>query len=188
MNCSSITLSGYNYSRCADAASGGVKEIYVALRDDLKNTPGVDYDGAIVVVNGEVTAINTKTESLKPFHRFKFKKETTSMTSTAEISDNGASVWNTEVALQFPHMNAAKRASMMSLFLADTVVIVRDGNDELHYLGADYAVNASAGGGETGTAISDANQYTLTLRDTAYEAPFLIAAEMVEKLAAMIAD
>jgi hypothetical protein len=188
MNTCSTTLTGYNYSRCADAGNGGVKELYIALRSDLANTAGQDYDGAVTVTDGAISAINLAESQTTPFHRFKFKRETTAMTSTAEINDNGSSSWSTEISIVFPRMSTAKRTSMMQLFLADTVVIVRDANDEYHYLGIDYAVNASAGGAETGTAIADANQYTLTLTDVAYQAPYLLTTAAVTALAAMVDD
>lgn len=187
MSICSQTLTGYEYSRCVDGGNGGVKELYIALRSDLANTPGADYDGAVTVTSGAISAINLAVAQSTPFHRFKFKRETTAMTSTGEVADNGASSWSTEVSIQFPRMSTAKRTAMMSLFLADTVVIVRDANDEYHYLGLDYAVNASAGGAETGTAIADANQYTLTLKDVAYEAPLMLNASAITALASMVA-
>jgi len=188
MSICSQTLSGYNYSRCEDSGNGGIKELYIALREDLANTPGVAYDGAVTVTDGAISAINPATAQTTPFHRFKFKRETTSMTSTGAISDNGSASWSTEVAIVFPRMSTAKRTAMMQLFLADTVVIVRDANDEYHYLGLDYAVNATAGGAETGTAMADANQYTLTLTDLAYEAPLLLNAAGITSLTALIDD
>lgn len=188
MSICSQTLSGYNYSRCADSGNGGIKEVYIALREDLVNTAGAAYDGAVTVTDNAISAINLAVAQTKPFHRFKFKRETTAMTSTAEVNDNGSSSWNTEVAIIFPRMSTAKRTSLMELFLADTVVIVRDANDEYHYLGIDYPVNASAGGAETGTAMADANQYTITLADVAYQAPFLLNATAITSLASMVAD
>ena len=187
MSVCSQTLSGYEYSRCADGGNGGIKEVYIALRSDLANTAGSDYDGAVTVTSDAISAINLAVPTSKPFHRFKFKRETTAMTSTGEVADNGSSSWSTEVSIVFPRMSTAKRTSMMSLFLADTVVIVRDANDEYHYLGIDYPVNATAGGAETGTAIADANQYTLTLTDVAYQAPFMLNASAITALADMIA-
>ena len=188
MSICSQTLSGYNYSRCEDSGNGGVKEVYIALREDIANVAGAAYDGAVTITDGAISAINLATTGTTPFHRFKFKRESTSMTSTAEVNDNGSSSWSTEVAIVFPRMNTAKRTSMMQLFLADTVVIIRDANDEYHYLGLDYAVNASAGGAETGTALGDANQYTLTLTDIAYQVPFLLNATAITALANMVDD
>lgn len=186
MSICSQTLSGYNYSRCEDSGNGGVKEVYIALRSDLANVAGSAYDGAVTVTDGAISAINLASPNSTPFHRFKFKRETTAMTSTGEISDNGSASWSTEVSIVFPRMSTVKRTAMMQLFLADTVVIVRDANDEYHYLGIDYAVNATAGGAETGTAMADANQYTLTLTDVAYQAPFMLSAAAITALGDMI--
>ena len=43
-------------------------------------------------------------------------------------------------------------------------------------------VNASAGDGQTGTARSDANRYTITLQDNSLEMPFEVDAAIVDAL------
>ena len=60
------------------------------------------------------------------------------------------------------------------LFSNKLAVIVKDCNGVYWYLGKDEPVVSSAGTGETGTARSDGNKYTVTLQDTSLSYPYEI--------------
>ena len=62
--------------------------------------------------------------------------------------------------------------------------IVKDANGKYWYLGKDEPVNASAGDGQTGTARSDANRYTITLQDQSKEMPYEVDPSIVDALVA----
>ena len=55
------------------------------------------------------------------------------------------------------------------------MVIVKDNNGVYWFLGYDEPVNATAGGGQTGQAKTDANQYTITLTDESHELPYEVS-------------
>lgn len=164
MACS--TISGVTYSLC-ESNMGGVKAIYLANRED-------------------VTAINTGTDSAitgtcitgitmasgKTFQAFTVRKNTCSMTSNLQVSDNGSSYVSTELSIVLRKMDSAKRMAMNALILGECYAIVVDANNIAWLLGFDEPVTCTAGTGETGTAKGDANQYTLTLTDESLDYPY----------------
>ena len=57
---------------------------------------------------------------------------------------------------------------------------MEDSNGIFWYLGKDDYVSATAGGGQTGTAKGDGNNYTLTLKDESDTYPYEITKDAVE--------
>lgn len=115
---------------------------------------------------------------------FGFRKQTGSMTSTLQVNDNGTNFWQTDIQLVFSKMDTLKRLSIMSLMQGQTSVLVKDNNGNYWMVGIDNYVTMSEGTGETGTAYSDNNAYTITLQDTATILPLPVAAAAVETLTA----
>ena len=64
---------------------------------------------------------------------------------------------------------------MVALAQGEAMAIVKDANNRYWFLGHDNPVTVSAGTGETGTAKSDPNHYTVTLTDESTEYPYEIA-------------
>lgn len=167
MACS--TISGITYSLC-ESNMGGVKAIYLANREDVTAIQtGTDASITGTCITGITMA------SGKTFQEFTVKKNTCSMTSTLNVGDNSTYV-STELAIVLRRMDSAKRMAMNALILGECYAIVVDANNIAWLLGFDEAVTCSAGTGETGTAKSDANQYTLTLTDESLEYPYEINA------------
>ena len=81
-------------------------------------------------------------------------------------------------------MNTTARVELTALSLADLRVIVKDANGLYWFLGYDEPVNASAGDGQTGTARSDANRYTITLEDTSAEMPMEVDDSIIAGISA----
>ncbi len=100
------------------------------------------------------------------------------------ILRSGVRYVTTDLLLQFNRMETAKRVEITALALGDLVVIAKDANGKYWYLGKDEPVNASAGDGQTGTARSDANRYTITLQDNSKEMPFEVDPSIVDALVA----
>lgn len=152
-NCKSII--GMSVDVCKPSL-GGIKRVWLA-----------DYAADAIPANG----IETETEVIKNFkdgivwHPFVFRKNTGSMTSTANFSDEGGTYISTELSLSFSRMETEKRLSMNTLLLGEVMAVVLDANGEYWFLGKDNPVTATAGSGETGTAKSDANRYALTITD-----------------------
>ena len=165
MACTSYTLKGIT-NDCS-TSKGGIREIYIA-----------DWQKDIFTVGdsaGTVTALKSETQ----WYKYYIKKNTSSFTSTATIDlANGVNYVSTELNLVFTKMETAKRVEMSALLLNDVAVLVIDSNNKVWCLGKDNPVNASAATGESGTAASDGNKYTITLTDESDTFPFEFSGEL----------
>ena len=171
MACISITLSGLN-NACKEASFGGIKEVLIAPYEDVAST-SVDATSHLLTPT-MVTG--------KKFKTYKLMKSTGSLTSTLNTSETSTSYFTNEVTLQFMKIETTKRMEIMSLMMGSVVVIVKDANDKYWYLGKDNYVECSAGTATTGTALTDANHYELTLTDTSAELPYEVSAEVIESI------
>lgn len=165
MACTSYTLSGIN-DICKQASFGGIKDVYIALYDDIS---GVTLDENQEQIDEITLTTNGK------FYAYHLLKSTGGLTSTLNVSETTTSYFTNEVTLQFMKMETSKRMKMMALFMSACVVIVKDYNNQYWYLGKDTYVEASAGTATTGTATSDSNHYEITLTDTSAELPYAVS-------------
>ncbi len=164
------TLSGL--VKDCSPSMGGITEVLLANREDVS---------AVTADTGKVTEI-TMASSAK-FKKYSFARNTGSMTSTYTIDQaSGVRYVTTDLLLQFNRMETAKRVEISALAVNDLVAIVKDANGIYWYLGYDEPVNASAGDGQTGTARSDANRYTITLQDNSKEMPMEVDSTIVAAL------
>lgn len=151
---------------------GGIKTVYIANYGDVDGQPTVGEDG---MITGITMSGDTK------FKPYQFRKQTGSMTSTLTVDETaGVNYVSTELSLVFTKMETAKRIEMSALAIGQLAVIVEDSNNKYWYLGYDDYVSATAGGGNTGTAKGDGNNYTLTLRDESDTYPYEITKEAVD--------
>lgn len=151
---------------------GGIKTVYIANYGDVDGQPTVGADG---MITGITMSGGTK------FKPYQFRKQTGSMTSTLTVDETaGVNYVSTELSLVFTKMETAKRVEMSALAIGQLAVIVEDSNNKYWYLGFDDYVSATAGGGNTGTAKGDGNNYTLTLRDESDTYPYEISKDAVE--------
>lgn len=157
--------------RDCDSSRGGIIEVYAANYGDL--TPTVSA--------GTITAIAVATGA--SVYKYEFRKGTGSMTSTLTVdAANGVNYVATELVLQFTKMETRKRIEMAALAVGELVFIVKDANGKFWYLGKDEAVTASAGNGQTGTAVGDGNFYSITLTDNSESWPYEVLGSVVEGL------
>jgi hypothetical protein len=164
MACNSIKV--FEYNPCV-ANLGGIKTVWLAeYKEGLIVRDG---EGANVT-DGEITALEGVT-----WTKYPMRKNVASMTSTLNNSTDGATYVTTELALVFSRMDADKRASIQALALGEVMALVEDNNGFRWFLGADAPLTATAGGGESGTAMSDANRYTITLTDESKEYPLPVS-------------
>ena len=171
MACNSYTLTGLN-TICKESSFGGVKEVLIALYDDVAST----------AVDGTTHLLTPTMVSGKKFKQYKLLKSTSGLTSTLNTSETSASYFTNEVALQFMKMETQKRIEIMALMMSACAVIVKDANDKYWYLGKDNYVECSAGTATTGTATSDSNHYELTLQDTSAELPYEVDADVITNI------
>ena len=165
---------------------GGIKTVYIANYNDVTD---IEYNASTGTTTGStsgetytgdtITGI-TMAASAK-FKPYQFRKQTGSMTSTLTVDETaGVNYVSTELSLVFTKMETKKRIELSALSIGQLAVIVEDSNGTFWYLGKDDYVSVSAGGGQTGTAKGDGNNYTLTLRDESDTYPYEITKEAVE--------
>ena len=136
-------------------SKGGVSEVYLANYEDVTD---------VAVTDNKVTGITMA--SGKKFKRYYFRPGTSSMTSTLNI-DNAAGVnfVQTVLTMLFSRMETTKRVEMSALAVNDLRAIVKDANGVVWLLGEEEPVVAQAADGQTGTAKTDANRYSISLED-----------------------
>ena len=163
------TLTGMGLD-CRESV-GGIKEVYIL---------GDRNEATVTVVNDAITTIVLAAGSDK-FLPYKFRKQTGSMVSTINTSEeNGTTFVQTDVTLVFHKMEAKKRLEVASLMVGDCAMLVKDGNDKYWYLGKDEPVTMTAGTAGTGTAKGDKNGYDLTLTDLSNTLPYEVTKTTAE--------
>lgn len=171
MACNTYTLTGLN-TVCKETSFGGIKEVLIALYDDVAKT---NVDSSTHLLTPTMVIGTT-------FKQYKLLKSTGSLTSTLNTSETTTSYFTNEVTLQFMKMETSKRLEIMALMMSACAVIVKDANDKYWYLGKDNYVECTAGSAQTGTASSDSNHYELTLSDTSAELPYEVDATVIPAL------
>lgn len=179
------TLSGIRLD-CSHSL-GGIKTVYIANYDDVTDikynaSTGTTGSTSGVTSTGDTITGITMTSGTF-FQPYQFRKQTGSMTSTLTVDETaGVNYVSTELSLVFTKMETKKRIELSALSVGQLAVIVEDSNGTFWYLGKDDYVSVSAGGGQTGTAKGDGNNYTLTLKDESDTYPYEVTKEAVESV------
>lgn len=147
-SCTSYILKGLN-AGCKDSV-GGVAKIWLADFEAVKWT----IDSSSHLATPDATTA---------FKVYNLRRGAASMTSTLTVNDNAGSYFTTEVAIQFLKMENPKRLEVMAMLMGQSTGIVKDKNGHYWAIGVDAPLEGSNGTGETGTAASDANQYSVTI-------------------------
>lgn len=159
------TLNGFG--NACDTSKGGVKAIWIA-----------PYKEGIATIvdpskSGEVGRVSITQEDIAKFKVFYIKQNTTSFTSTLTADPaNGVNYVSTVLSVVFTKMNTQKRIEMAALAVNDVNIIVQDANNSYWFLGLDEAVTATNATGETGTAKTDGNKYTIEFTDESESFPY----------------
>ena len=139
---------------CRDNA-GGIKTLYI-LSGSVSS---------ITEVSGEITGI----DGSGVFYQFDLTRGTSDFTETINGStENGTVFYESTVNAVFLKMQSALRNQMKVLAQnPDLKLVVETNNagvdgDKFFYVGEVYGAQLNGGQGQTGTAIGDANGYTLT--------------------------
>ena len=171
MSCSLNTLAGI--AGACESNQGGIIEVYINHFDQVED---------VTVESDKITTVTLKTSGEK-FHKYNFKRNTGSLTSTYTIDPvNGVNFVTSDLTLVFAKQDTAKRIEISALALDDLVVIVKDANGKYWYLGKDEPVQASAATAQTGTARTDGNSYNITLQDTSLTLPYEVDAAAIASL------
>lgn len=79
----------------------------------------------------------------------------------------------TQLVMNFGKMDATKRAEIQALLQGEVQVIAVDNNNESWLLGYDVPViPVGAQNAQSGAAMTEANQYSITLQDSARQLPY----------------
>lgn len=143
------------------------------------NTPVVDNDGKHIIADIKNAAL---AQDAEPFVEFSFRKNTCSANSEMTTNDNGSFYWTNSVNMVFAKQDAAKRLSIQALASGDCSAIYEDGNGNYWMIGLDEPVSMTAGTAETGTSVSDTNQYTLTISEDSPVLPVPLLAANAETI------
>lgn len=175
MACENYTLAGL--SKSCDANVGGIKVVYIASAQDVS---AITIDDTTASSSTHMVSAITMSGDSK-FKEYYFRKNTGSMTSTLNVTDEGGNYVTTELSLRFSRMETAKRIEMRALSLNDLIVLVKDCNDKIWLLGdLEEPVTASAGTGETGQNRDDSNAYTITLSVESSNFPYEVPSTVLD--------
>lgn len=164
-SCTNQTIAGL--CRDCEGSLGGIVSVYLA-----------NYkENIFTVTSGAVSAV----DSAVSFYEYQFRKNTGSMTSTLNIDPaNGVNFVQTDLVMLFSRMETKKRIEMAALSVGQLAGIVKDANGKYYALGVSEPLEASAGDGQTGTARTDGNRYSITLTDNQESFPPLIPDSVME--------
>lgn len=158
MACSTVTLAGLGAD--CKGSIGGIKKVYIGKKDDF-------------TFNGTVLAAASEGKTLK---RFFVRKNTSALTSTLTIDDaNGIEYWDNQLSLVFARQSKVKREQVTALVSGapELIVVAEDSNGVMYLLGTESPVTRSAAGANTGTAVGDGNNYTITLQEASAILPII---------------
>lgn len=152
MNFCDITLSGLG--RNCEGNKGGISTLYLAVYQPNIFTVD-DTDGVITGLASGATV---------DFYEYILPKGTASLTQTATRDDaNGVNYITSTLNVVFHRMRAEARMEVAALLVGDVMGVVVDNNGTAYAIGNEEPVTSTSFEGNTGTAKSDMNGYTLGL-------------------------
>lgn len=163
MNCSA-TLTAIA-SQCGKIL-GGLKKFYVINREKV---------ASITVSQGAITAITLEGSSAGDgFIEYGFKRGTANVSIAGNADDSGRNnSYTTTATLEFMKQETAKRVALQAIVETDAYAVWEDNNGKRWLMGYDAAIGSNVNG-ETGSAFTDNNLYTLTITDSSLELPYEI--------------
>lgn len=167
MACTSY-LQGFSTSCGSNLAS--IKKIYVGAYEsatftynyqkDETNQDVLDQDGNKII---ESVATATLSATSDAWVEFGFRKNSSEMTSEMNRNDNGSYYFTNAANLVFAKQDKVKRLALQATASGECTMVVLDSNGIYWLIGGSNPVTASTLSATTGTAVGDANQYSLTL-------------------------
>lgn len=157
------------------------------LDDGATPTPALvtDNDGKHIIADIKNAALATGADA---WVEFSFRKNTCSASSEMTVNDNGSFYWTNSLNMVFAKQDSTKRLAVQALGSGDCSAIYMDGNGNYWMIGLDEPVNLSTASATTGTAVSDSNQYELTLSEESPILPIPILASVAETIIETLTD
>jgi len=138
---------------CKDGI-GGIKQIVLL---DQSLVTGITLDASQVI-----TAIAGPTDA--DLYTYELPTQTGSFEETINFNrDNGTVFYTQTVNVMLHKLSAAKRKELQTVAQARVIVFVQDTNTNWWAVGYEYGADLSTATAGTGTALGDANGYTLAL-------------------------
>lgn len=156
MACNLFTLNGLS-NQCKERNAGGVKRIYAVPYGGLGGYVNTTTDTIVPVLTGNM------------IYEYTLPKNTAYLTSTY---DNSVNYYTNEVSITFNKQDTGKRIEYMALANTSLTMIIEDANGKYWMVGLEDSLMANGGTVESGTAMGDANKYTLTLTCISKELPY----------------
>ena len=150
---------------------------YTYLQEGSQNILDDDGNPIIESVSGA-----TLKEGSKPWVIFNFKKNTGELTSEMTVNDNGSHFYTNGVNLIFARIDNSKRLSLEAVSSGECTMIVLDSNNQYWLIGAENSVAMTTLSATTGVAISDSNQYSLTISADEAHMPLFIEADQAQTI------
>ena len=150
---------------------------YTYLQEGSQNILDDDGNPIIESVSGA-----TLKEGSKPWVIFNFKKNTGELTSEMTVNDNGSHFYTNGVNLVFAKIDNSKRLSLEAVSSGECTMIVLDSNNQYWLIGAENSVAMTTLTATTGVAISDSNQYSLTISAEEAHMPIFIENDQAQTI------
>lgn len=165
-NCA--TIQSFTLDLCSGSL-GGVKRIWVANYQSGAATVGKGSGdtASIDVITGFTVGVK--------FLEIPVRKNTSSYSSEVQVNETNGNTVQTTLNIVLPKMEASKRMFVNALLMTDVMAVVEDANGKKVFLGYDNPVTISAGTGETGTAKTDTNAYSISIQDDSVNFPYFLS-------------
>lgn len=153
--------------QCDSSNPGGVAEIYIA---DKCSVDTISAPNETQVVTS-ITMVSGAT-----FNTFQQRKNVANMTTTAaKDATSGLATFSTDINLKFNKLSAASRLNFLNLAKGETIVIVKLVDNSYWIIGShNIPCELSAGTINSGTNLTDASQYDVTLQCVDYNPPLKV--------------
>ena len=150
---------------------------YTYLQNGSQNVTDNDGNPIIETVSGA-----TLKEGSKPWVIFNFKRNTGELTSEMTVNDNGSHFYTNGVNIVFAKIDNGKRLSLEAVSSGECTMIVLDSNNQYWLIGAENSVAMTTLSATTGVAVSDSNQYSLTISADEATMPILIDGDQAQTI------
>lgn len=139
----------------------------------------LDADGNKII---EAVSGATLNSGADKWVEFQFRKNSSSMDTEMTVNDNGSHYYTNSATCIFAKIDNSKRLSLESVASGECSMIIVDSNNQTWLVGVENPVSLTTLTGSTGTAISDNNQYSVTLSSQEAHMPLLIEADQAQTI------
>ena len=180
-------LTGFSTSCGSNLPS--IKKLYVGTfesstftytyQQNSESQDVLDADGNKII---EAVSGATLKSGADKWVEFQFRKNSSSMDTEMTVNDNGSHYYTNSATCTFAKIENSKRLALQSVASGECSMIIVDSNNQTWLIGAENPVSLTTLTGSTGTAISDNNQYSVTLSSQEAHMPILIEADQAQTI------